>query len=130
MLGDVGDRLRRDVITGRLNVLTKPRAEIQVEFDRHRGPPGECLESWAEPGLGQDGRVDAVRGLPQLVQSGSEALGQQGQLALDLVHRLGCHRRDGAGFQGERDEALLNTVVQVTLEAPPRFVRGGDDPGA
>ena len=33
-------------------------------------------------------------------------------------------------FQRERDEALLDPVVQVTLEASPRLVRGGDDPGA
>ena len=77
MLCDVRDRLRRDVITGRLDVLTKPRAEIQVEVDRHRGAPGECLERWAEPGLGQDGRVDAVRDLAQLVQGGTETISQE-----------------------------------------------------
>jgi len=30
VLGGVGDRLRRDVVTGRLDVLIEPRAEIQV----------------------------------------------------------------------------------------------------
>src|SRR5260370_2763415 len=43
VLGGVGERLRRDVITGRLNLLPQPRAEIKVEFDRHRGAPGQCL---------------------------------------------------------------------------------------
>jgi hypothetical protein len=71
VLGGVGDRLRRDVITGRLDVLVKPRAEIQVEFDRHRGAPAERLQCWAEPGLRQQGRVDAVRDLPQFVQGGT-----------------------------------------------------------
>jgi hypothetical protein len=71
VLGGVGDRLRRDVVTGRLDVLIKPRAEIKVEFDRHRGAPGECLQRWAEPGLRQQGRVDAVRDLPQFVQGGT-----------------------------------------------------------
>jgi hypothetical protein len=42
----------------------------------------------------------------------------------------GCHRLDSAGVQRERDQTLLYTVVQVTLEAPPRLIRGGDDPGA
>ena len=30
VLGAVGDRLRRDVVTGRLDVLIEPQAEIQV----------------------------------------------------------------------------------------------------
>jgi DNA-binding CsgD family transcriptional regulator len=56
VLGGVSDRLRRDVVTGCLDVLIKPRTEIQVEFDRHRGSPGECLQRRAEPGLRQQGR--------------------------------------------------------------------------
>jgi len=82
----------------------------------------------AEPGLGQDGRVDAMRDLPQFVHGGTQTISQPRQLALDLVHRLGCHRRYGVGLQGKRDQTLLNTVMQVTLEAPPCLVRGGDDP--
>jgi hypothetical protein len=73
--------------------------------------------------------VDAVRDLPQLVHGGTQTIGQQRQLAPDLVRGLGCHRLDGAGLQRERDQTLLDTVVQVTLESPPRLVRGGDDPG-
>ena len=46
------------------------------------------------------------------------------------VRGPGFHRLDHPGLQGERDQALLNTVVQVTLDAPPGLVRGGDDPGA
>jgi hypothetical protein len=129
VLGDVGDRLGRDVITGRLDVLTKPRAEIKVEFDRHRRTPGQCLESRAEPGLGQDGRVDAVRDLPQFIQDGTQTLSQHRQLTPDRVRGPGCHRPDGAGLQRQRDQTLLDTVVQVTLDTPPRLVRGGDDPG-
>jgi hypothetical protein len=47
VLCDVGDRLGRDVITGRLDVITKPRAEIEFDFNRHRRAPGECLKSRA-----------------------------------------------------------------------------------
>jgi hypothetical protein len=118
------------VVTGRLDVLSKPWAEIQVEFDRHRGAPGECLQRWAEPGLRQDGRVDAVPDLPEFVQGGTQTISQPRQLALDLVRGPGRHRLDHLGLQRERDETLLNTVVQVTLDAPPGLVRGGHDPGA
>src|SRR6476659_4887786 len=44
VLGGVGERFGGDVIGGRLNSFRGPRAEIQVEFDRHRGAPGERLE--------------------------------------------------------------------------------------
>jgi hypothetical protein len=70
-----------------------------------------------------------VRDLPQLVQGRKQTLSQERQLALDLVSGPGCHLLDHLGLQPERDEALLNTVVQVTLEPPPGLVRGGDDPG-
>ena len=53
VLRDVGDRLRRDVIGGRLNAFREPRAEIQFEFNRHRGPAGQRFERWREPGFGR-----------------------------------------------------------------------------
>ena len=73
--------------------------------------------------------MDAVRDLPQFVQGGEQTLGQQRQLALDVVRGPGGHRLDHPGLQPERDEALLDAVVQVTLEPPPGLVRGRDDPG-
>jgi hypothetical protein len=74
--------------------------------------------------------VDTVRDLPQFIQRGPEPGRQQRQLTLNLVRGPGCHRLDSAGFQRERDEALLDAVVQVTLEPPPGLVGGGDNPGA
>jgi hypothetical protein len=89
VLCHVGNRLRGDVISGRLNAFREPRAQIQVGFNRHRGSAGQRFERRSEPGLGQNGRVNALRDLPQLVQRGPQTLGQQRQRAPDLVHGLG-----------------------------------------
>ena len=59
--------------------------------------------------------MNAVRDLSQLVQGGKQTVGQERQLALDVVSGLGCHRLDHLGLQPEPDEALLDAVVQVTL---------------
>jgi hypothetical protein len=129
VLGGLGECLGSDVVGGRLEVLPGSGAQVQLELDRDGGATGPRLEGWAESGLGQDGRVDAAGDFPQLIQSGTETVGQERQLPLDVARGPGCHRRDGAGFQRERDDALLNTVVQVTLEPPPGLVRRGDDAG-
>jgi hypothetical protein len=83
VLGGVGERLGRGVISGRLDLLPRRRAQIQVELDRHRRAPGERLERRAQPGLGQHGGMNAVRDLPQLVQGGKQTISQQRQLTPD-----------------------------------------------
>src|SRR5439155_20705248 len=101
------------VVGGRLVRFFEPGVEIQVECDRQSRATSECFESWAESGLGEDGRMDAARDLSELVERSAELVGNERQLAPELAGRLRRHPLRRACLQRERDEALLNPVVQV-----------------
>src|SRR4029453_8184513 len=81
-----------------------------------------------KPGFGKDCRVDAVGKLAQLTKRclglthGRFEKGRNVRLAL----RLGC-RPCEAQIVGESEEALLRTVVEITLEPTPFRVAGRDD---
>jgi hypothetical protein len=105
--------------------MREPVVEVEVEVHGNGRAAGKCLERRSQAACGQQRRVDAAGDLPQAVQCVGQSAGHRGQPLAQLGHlgrdaRLGIERR-----QGERDEVLLDTVVQIALDAPSGLV-GGD----
>ena len=72
--------------------------------------------------------MDAAGDLPQLFQHARQPVGDARQLR-GRARRAGRYRRLGAAqIQLERDQALLDAVVQIALDPAARLVGGGDDP--
>ena len=100
-----------------------------VRGGRVQEPLGQRLDGSAEPGVGQDRRLQAAGQLAPLPQSGP-------QVGLRLVEELLRPLRGRPqALPGEpdtqrgRDELLLSAVVQVPLDPAALGVRGGDDAG-
>ena len=127
MLGDVGERLGGDVVGGRLDRRRQPLVESHVDVDRDVGTTRECSECRPEPGLGEDRGVDAARDLAQLVGDVLQAFRELCGDARQLVRRSPRHR---ACAEAERDQPLLDSVVQIALDPAARLVGGGHDPSA
>ena len=106
-------------------------AELAVghaaHVDGHRGTGGQRLERGAEPVVAEDGRMDAARELPQLLDGGLRLLAR---LRDQLEGALGVAREAGLGDaerHGHRDHPLLRAVVQVALDAAALLIGRGDD---
>ena len=130
VLGGIGQRLGHDEVRSHLDPLRQAGLDVDLELHGDRRPTGERLESGREPSLRQDRRVDAAGQLPELVERAGQAVRHAGQrpLRLDLMWRhsfLG-----GAQLQAQRDQALLDAVVEVAFDAAARLVGGGDHAGA
>ena len=93
MLDGVRDRLRHQVVHGALERRVVAASEGDVEVDRNRTPPGECLQCVVEAGVGKNRRVDAAGDLAQLVRHRDEIVRETGQL---LHGRLADCREAGA----------------------------------
>ena len=130
VLGDVGQRLRDDVVGGGLDAVRKPLGQADVELERQPRAVGELLERGAQAALGEDAGVDALGELAQLAQRVGERrarLVEQrtggGRVAVEP--RVGEPER-----HRDRHQPLLRAVVQVALDPPPLGLRGLDDPRA
>src|SRR2546422_7035539 len=71
--------------------------------------------------------MDAARDLSELVERSTELLGNERLLAPELAGRLRRHPLGRACLQRERDEALLNPVMEVALELASGLVSRRDD---
>jgi hypothetical protein len=127
VLGRVGERLGGDVVRGRLAAAREPVVGAQLDPDRQRRAPGQRADRRAEPGLGQDGRVQAAGQVPDLLARG-------GQPVVDLVHLGAQVGRDPvaevAHQERQGDQVLLHAVVQVSFELAAHLVAHGQDPPA
>ena len=68
VLGDVGQRLRDDVVGGGLDAVGEPLGQADVELERQPRAVGELLERGAQAALGEDAGVDALGELAQLAE--------------------------------------------------------------
>ena len=73
VLDDVRERLRDDVVRGRLDRRPEPLLR-HLDLDRERRARDERLDRGREAAVGEHGRVDAARELAQLVECGCELL--------------------------------------------------------
>ena len=126
----VGERLGHDEVHVGLDLRAKAVAR---DGDRQRQPQpvDQLLDGDGEAVAGEGARQDPVR---QLAEIGVGLLGQSGGLGVQLPGPLGVAGVACAFGQRERegdlDQAVLRTVVQVADDPPPRLVGGGDDAGA
>jgi hypothetical protein len=106
-------------------------SEAGFGLDHHldREPPGVALEGIQQALVGEDGRMDRVRELPQAGHEGAE-------VALELLERVARPRVAAAqAFPGHRElreahhQILLDAVVQVALDPLPFGVLGARQPG-
>jgi GAF domain-containing protein len=103
------------------------RSSIPIDVDWDVGPTGECPECRSEPDLGEDRGVDAARDLAQLVGGVLEPFRHLCGEARQFVRRFSCHR---ACAEGERDQPLLDSVVEIPLDPAACLVGGSHDPPA
>ena len=127
ILGDVRERLGGDEVSGGLHLRLEPLGGHPADLDRHRSTRCERLQRRLEAMIAEHRRVDAAGELAQLLDRkldllaglGDQLCGMRGR-GPDL--RLGEFKR-----HSDTDQALLRTVVQVTLDPPPLGIGGGDD---
>ena len=128
MLRDVRERLGDDVVRRRLDLLGQPFAGQSVELDGDRRPVGEGHERGAEPAFGQRRGMDSARDLAQLLEGVPELVARVGQHLEDVARPAvlePCLREPER--DGDRDEALLSSVVEIALEPPSLLVARGDE---
>jgi hypothetical protein len=129
VLGGVRQCFCDDVIGGHLNRLRESSLDIDTQLNRHRGAATKGSQRRAQPPSGQHRRMNALRHLPQLLARFSETITDSGKLMVQVaIERQRGLKRSNTQSQG--DEALLCSVVQIALDAPPGLVAGGDDPRA
>ena len=71
--------------------------------------------------------MKAAGKLSQVFQDVGEALAHAGQLLVGVVQVGGKHRLRYSDGERQRYEPLLNSVMEIALEAPARLVARGDD---
>ena len=110
---DVRQRLRDDVVGGRLDIRRQPLREPQLDLDRQGRPRRQALHRRLQPAVGEHRRMDAPRQLPQLLQAHRQLLEGGAQLRPP--------RRPGHGGAGRASSAAPATATRSA--AAPR--RGG-----
>jgi hypothetical protein len=130
VLDRVRERLGDNVVQTGLDGCRRPLGDVDGHVDGNRRPACERAERRTKPADRQLRRVNAAGEVLHLFD-------HRLQLALNLLEPFmrGVlrHRDIGADpLQMERqgDQSLLRAIVQVTLDAPPRFVSRLDDSGA
>ena len=121
VLRDVLERLEAAVVDGGLTILGESPDVREIDGERHGGSPRDLAKGRREPLVGEQRRIDAVCGRAELVER---------------VVEVGCEPREPVPepalasevaneleLDPERDELLLHTVVEITLDLPP-FRRG------
>ena len=131
MLGRVLERLEHAEVDGGLSRLRVPPDPLGFHIGGQRGAPRRGAERLGQAAVHQQGRVDPVREVPELLHRLLQVLadllehplGGFGIRLGDLTHEVHAH--------GEHDEVLLRAVVQVALDGARRCrVAGFDDAGA
>src|SRR4051794_14862084 len=100
----------------------QPSFGAQVELDRDSRTAAQRSERRPQAPLRQDRGVNPVGDLPQLVKRARQPRGNARQRALELIELRWHYRLRRAQLQAERDEPLLDAVVQIALDPPPRLV--------
>ena len=124
VLRDVRQGFRDDVVGGDRDVRVERRVR-DVELDRDRRAGDHDPQRSRKATLRQRGRMDALR-------ERAELLHRLGELLDRHVHRLRLVDEPALRspqLQQQRQQPLLRSVVEVSLEPAPGVVGGGDDPG-
>jgi hypothetical protein len=112
-----------------LHRLRQPPGHLDIQVNRDRSAAGERLQRRVQAALGEHGRMDAAGVLAQFV----EGAGQPGAHPPQIRAQVGQVSWHGGlrhpQLQGQRDQALLGAVVQVTLDPAPGLLRAGHHPG-
>ena len=66
---------------------------------------------------------------PDLLEHALQVPGHVVQSRLDLIRQRG-HDADRTQVEGEGDDPLLDSVMEIALDAAPRLVAGRDDASA
>ena len=130
MLCDVCERLGRRRSRRPPRPASAAAVESDVEVDRDRGPARErpAVPAPSPPWRGSPGGsrarspADPRDRAPQSSASSASCAASSSPVGGSASSR--------AQRQAERDEPLLDAVVEVALDPPARLVRGGDDPSA
>jgi hypothetical protein len=128
VLGRVGQRFGDDVVGGDLDRLGQPLRHGHLQLHRNGGAARQRLQRRAQAALRQDRRVDAARELAKVLHRGAEVGGELVQLGPQALLPGRHAGLDGPDLQAQRDELLLDAVVQVPLDAAAGVVGGGHHP--
>ncbi len=127
VLRDVLERLETAEVHGRLDVLPVAPDPVGLDRDRDRRLARLRGERRAEPLVGEQRRVDAPRQVPKGLE---RVLRVRPDLGQHRLHALGVAVDEAlreALLDGERDELLLGSVVQVAFERLRALVLCRDD---
>jgi hypothetical protein len=123
----VGQDLGGDVVGGSLDRRRHPLIESNVEVDGDAGTTCERPQCGFESCIGQDRGMDAARDLSELVRRLVQPLRELSCDARHLVRRFPTHP---SCAEGERDQPVLDSVVEISLDPTAYLVARGDDPSA
>ena len=130
MLGDVRQRLARDEVGRGLDRGREPLRR-RVDRDAHRRAGRQRLEGGGEPALAQKHRMDAAGELAQVLDRALDPDRRVLEYVVDV--RVDALREPpplAGELDAERDELLLQAVVEIAFDAAPLFVGRRDDAGA
>ena len=128
VLGRVGQRFADDEVGDRLDGRIAARLDLDVERHGYRRPTGQARQRGVEPAIGKHRRMQPAGEITQLHQ---RMLGIGMGLVEQFARRLGVvfiARTSPPEIHGQRDEALLGAVMQVSLDTPALCLSGIDDP--
>ena len=127
VLDDVGQRLCRDEVRGRLDRRREP-AGAHLQLDGDRRPPGEGRQRRSDPLLREYGRLDPVCEVAQLGKRVHHlGVGLRQELVDAVGTAIGETHPGRPQGQADAQQALLRAVVQVALESTSLGVAGLDD---
>ena len=126
--GHVRQAFGDNVVRGHLGRQRDMPIEVHAQLDRYRRPAGERRESWLEPGLGKDGRVDAARQLPELVDRVAQLRDRLVELAREAIRSDPLHLSGILETDRDPGQVLLRPVMQRPLDASALRVTRGDQP--
>ncbi len=127
VLGDVRERLGDHVVGGDLDRVGRALGGVEGELDGDRRPLRQGLDRRLEAVIGEHGRVQAARQLPQLGERRRELLRRPGHRRMRGRGALVDQAVGDAQADRERDEPLLGAVVEVALQAPALGVARDDN---
>ena len=122
VLGDVLQRLEAAVVDGGLAVLGQPPDVLEVEGERDDGAPRDLAERRVEAVVGEERRIDAVRGRAEVVERIVEVRRELCEPAVERA--VVCEVAGELELDSQRDELLLHAVMEIPLDLAP-FRRGG-----
>ena len=127
MLGDVREALRHDVVRRNLERFGKAPVELDRQAHGHGRPRNKLLERDFESVTADDRRMKAAGDLAQLGERVRDLAASPVDAGPDF-RIVAQPRTEHAEIEGERDQPLLRTVVEVALEQLPLSLCRLDDP--